>query len=66
MMHLPTTKQLKEFLKDNKKTVWLTALATLLLYALGIGYTLFSNGSVEEEQEIDPDTSLEGNLITGK
>lgn len=27
MMHLPTTKQLKEFLKDNKKTVWLTALA---------------------------------------
>ena len=66
MMHLPTTKQLKEFLKDNKKTVWLTALATLVLYALGIGYTLFSNGSVEEEQEIDPDTSLEGNLITGK
>ena len=52
MMHLPTTKQLKGFLKDNKKTVWLTALATLLLYALGIGYTLFSNGAVEEEQEM--------------
>lgn len=34
MMHLPTTKQLKEFLKDNKKTVWLTALATLLLLSL--------------------------------
>ena len=66
MMHLPTTKQLKEFLKDNKKTVWLTALATLLLYALGIGYTLFSNGAVEEEQEINPDTGLEVNLITGE
>ena len=66
MMHLPTTKQLKGFLKDNKKTVWLTALATLLLYALGIGYTLFSNGAVEEEQEIDPETGLEVNLITGE
>ena len=66
MMHLPTTKQLKEFLKDNKKTVWLTAFATLLLYVLGIGYTLFSNGAVEEEQEIDPDTGLEVNLITGE
>ena len=65
-MHLPTTKQLKEFLKDNKKTVWLTAFATLLLYVLGIGYTLFSNGAVEEEQEIDPDTGLEVNLITGE
>ena len=66
MMHLPTTKQLKGFLKDNKKTVWLTALATLLLYVLGIGYTLFSNGTVEEEQEIDPDTGLEVNLITAE
>lgn len=66
MMHLPTTKQLKEFLRDNKKTVWLTALATLLLYVLGIGYTLFSNGAVEEEKKIDPDTGLEVNLITSE
>lgn len=65
MMHLPTTKQLKEFLNDNKKTVWLTAFATLLLYVLGVGYTLFSNGTVEEEAEIDPDTGMEVNLITG-
>ena len=66
MMHLPTTKQLKEFLKDNKKTVWLTAFAALLLYVLGIGYTLFSNEAVEEEKKIDPDTGLEVNLITGE
>ena len=51
MMHLPTTKQLKEFLKDNKKTIWLTAFARVLLYVLGIAYTLFSNDEVEEEQE---------------
>lgn len=64
-MHLPTTKQLKGFLNDNKKTVWLTAFATLLLYVLGIGYTLFSNEAVKEEKKINPDTGLEVNLITG-
>ena len=66
MMHLPTTKQLKEFLKDNNKTVLLTALATVLLYALGIAYTLFSNGEVEKEIKINPDTGLEVNLITSE
>ena len=64
MMHLPTLKQTKEFLQDNKKTIFGTALALVLLYALGIAYTLFSDDKVEEIKKIDPATGLELQLIT--
>ena len=64
MMHLPTLKQTKEFLQDNKKTIIGTALALVLLYALAIAYTLFSDDKVEEIKKIDPATGLELQLIT--
>lgn len=64
MKNLPTMKETKEFLQDNKKTIVGTALALVILYALAIAYTLFSDDKVEEIKEIDPATGLELQLIT--
>lgn len=66
MINLPTAKQTKGFLKDNKKTILTTAIAIVILYVLGIAYTLFSNGKVEEIKKIDPATGLEVETITSK
>ncbi|WP_106449827.1 hypothetical protein [Trichococcus alkaliphilus] len=64
MKNLPTMKETKGFLQDNKKTIFGTAFALVLLYALAIAYTLFSDDKVEEIKEIDPATGLELQLIT--
>lgn len=64
MMHLPTIKETKRFLQDNKKTILGTAIAAVILYALAIAYTLFSDDKVEDIKEIDPATGLELQLIT--
>ena len=64
MKNLPTMKETKGFLQDNKKTIIGTALAIVVLYALAIAYTLFTDGKVEEIKEIDPATGLELQLIT--
>lgn len=64
MKNLPPLKETKGFLQDNKKTIIGTALAIVVLYALAIAYTLFSNDKVKEIKEIDPATGLELQLIT--
>ena len=64
MKNLPTMKETKAFMQDNKKTIIGTALAIVVLYALAIAYTLFSDDKVEEIKEIDPATGLELQLIT--
>jgi len=64
MKNLPTLKETKAFLQDNKKTIIGTALALVILYALAIAYTLFSDDKVKEIKEIDPATGLELQLIT--
>ena len=66
MINLPTAKQTKGFLKDNKKTILTTTIAIIILYVLGIAYTLFSNGKVDEIKKIDPATGLEVKTITSK
>ena len=64
MKNLPTMKETKAFMQDNKKTIVGTALAIVILYALAIAYTLFSDDKVEEIKEINPATGLELQLIT--
>lgn len=48
MNNLPTLKEVVSFLKDYKKIILGTMVACLLLYALGMGYTIYSNSKVEE------------------
>lgn len=51
MNNLPTLKDVMSFLKDYKKIILGTMIACLVLYALGMGYTIYSNSKVEERGE---------------
>lgn len=76
LKNLPTMEELISFLKDNLKLIILTIILSLCLFAVGIGYTVYTNNKTEgstseqltsEEQnvlipEINETTELEEQL----
>ncbi|WP_373472220.1 hypothetical protein [Carnobacterium alterfunditum] len=67
MKNLPTIDELLSFLKDNLKIILLTTVSGLILFAVGIGYTVYTDskieGTIEEQEtlipEIDDSIALE-------
>ncbi len=67
LKNLPTIDELLSFLKDNLKIILLTTVSGLILFAVGIGYTVYTDskieGTIEEQEtlipEIDDSIALE-------
>lgn len=67
LKNLPTIDELVSFLKDNLKIILLTTVSGLILFAVGIGYTVYTDskieGTIEEQEtlipEIDDSIALE-------
>lgn len=52
MNNLPTLKDVVSFIKDNLKIIISTMIVCILIYALGLGYTLYTNSKVDELGDI--------------
>lgn len=48
MNNLPTLKDVISFIKDNLKIIISTMVVCILIYALGLGYTLYTNSKVDD------------------
>lgn len=52
MNNLPTFKDVLAFIKDNLKIIISTMIVFLVIYGLGLGYSLYTNSKVEELGDI--------------
>lgn len=52
MNNLPTFKDVLSFIKDNLKIIISTMIVCILIYGLGLGYSLYTNSKVEELGDI--------------
>lgn len=52
MNNLPTFKDVISFIKDNLKIIISTMIVCILIYALGLGYTLYTNSKVDDLGDI--------------